>query len=44
MYYFSSTEGDKASTAMTSHMAVEPPFVDQTQKNISFLIRAMHKF
>lgn len=44
MYYFSSTEGDNASTAMTSHMGVEPPFVDQTQKNISFLIRAMHKF
>ncbi len=44
MYYFSSTEGDKASTALTSHMGVEPPFVDQTQKNISFLVRAMHKF
>lgn len=44
MYYFSSTEGDNAWTAMTSHMGVEPPFVEQTSKNISFLVRAMHKF
>lgn len=44
MYYFSSTEGDNAWTAMTTHMGIEPPFVDQTSKNISFLIRAMHKF
>lgn len=44
MYYFSSTEGDNAWTAMTTHMGIEPPFVEQTSKNISFLIRAMHKF
>ena len=44
MYYFSSTEGDDAWTAMTTHMGIEPPFVEQTSKNISFLVRAMHKF
>ena len=27
MYYFSSTEGDDAWTAMTTHMGIEPPFV-----------------
>ena len=26
MYYFSSTEGDDAWTAMTTHMGIEPPF------------------
>ena len=26
------------------HMGIEPPFVEQTSKNISFLVRAMHKF
>lgn len=44
MYYFSSTEGDNAWTAMTTHMGVEPPFIEQTSKNISFLVRAFHKF
>jgi hypothetical protein len=43
MYYFSSTE-DAATTALTTHMDIEPPFVAQTSKNTSFLIRAMHKF
>ena len=29
---------------LTTHMGIEPPFVEQTSKNISFLVRAMHKF
>lgn len=32
MYYFSSTEGDDAWTAMTTHMGIEPPFVEQTSR------------
>ena len=39
MYYFSSTEGDNAWTAMTTHMGIEPPFVEQTSKNISQVLR-----
>jgi len=44
MYYFTSTEGEQPWSAMTTHMGIEPPFVEHTSKNISFLVRAMHKF
>ena len=38
---------DRRRRRMDSHddpMGIEPPFVEQTSKNISFLVRAMHKF
>lgn len=43
VYYFSSTEsGEK--NALTSHMATDPPYVNEVPKHNKFLVRAVHKF
>lgn len=43
VYYFSSTEKDEK-TAYTSHMDLEPPFVNEIPKYNKFLVRAVRKF
>lgn len=43
VYYYASTEEDAVS-ALTSHMAVEPPYMEGIVKNAKFLVRAVHKF
>lgn len=43
VYYFSSTEKDEK-MAYTSHMDLEPPFVNEIPKYNKFLVRAVRKF
>lgn len=43
VYYYASTE-ENAASALTSHMAVEPPYMEGIVKNAKFLVRAVRKF
>ncbi len=44
LYYYSSTEQNEK-MALTSHMAMEPPYVLPLKKNgLTYLVRAVHKF
>lgn len=43
VYYFSSTEQDDGA-ALTSHMTLEPPFIEAISKHNKFLVRAVHRF
>lgn len=43
VYYFSSTEKDEK-MAYTSHMDIEPPFVNEIPKYNKFLVRAVRRF
>lgn len=42
-FYYSSTEADEKS-AFTSHMDIQPPYVNEIPKDNKFLVRAVRKF